>query len=346
MDGVKRIIKVLSGPDKLPTLKQRTNFLTNLSLMPCLICYLAFTRPFVYRYFGAPKTLQGVDLTCSKFGWLNNASIRMTCNNRPLDIHASLAISWLSLFTIQTLLRKFHFDKAHKFVGKYLGWVAVVNVVGMIQLAVYDVVSPMVTERPPVFTPFMFMTAVIVFGCLYMSWQGLRASPMNVDQHTLWMCRAFLMSFTTPVIRFYPIVLRYIFSTACIKAQQSLDTWVIGSMTVASTLTLYLFWLANKACLDEPVDLFLKGFLAFEVGALLIDMQQHLTKGSFFGHMYQCFKDGDNGPTIFDGMPVHPLAIFGFVIALTVWVFFLLMDGETPDEEDEETTEKTGLLRN
>ena len=132
MNVIKRILKVLSGPDKLPTLKARTNFLTNLLLMPCLICYLAFTRPFIYRYFRAPKTFEGVDLTCSKFGWLNYASVRMTCNNRPLDIHASLSILWLTLFTIQTLLRKFHFDKAHKFIGKYFGWVAVVNVVGMI----------------------------------------------------------------------------------------------------------------------------------------------------------------------------------------------------------------------
>ena len=97
------------------------------------------------------------------------------------------------------------------------------------------------------------------------------------------MIRAFLISFTTPVIRFYPIIMRYIFSTECIKQKEALDTWVIGSMAVAATFTLYLFWLVNKACLKEPVDLFLKGFIAFEICCILIDMQQTATRGFFSG---------------------------------------------------------------
>jgi hypothetical protein len=285
----------LAGPkERLPSLKDRINYLTNLSLTPCLICYLAFTRSAIYRFISTPDEYQGVDLKCSKFGWLNNASVRMTCNNRPLDIHATLAMMWLTLFTIQTLAIKFKFHKMHKFVGKYLGIVALINVVGMLQMSVYDIFVPMVTERPKIFTPFMFMTAWIVLGCLYMSNKGLSATPRNIDQHILWMVRAFLMSFTTPVIRFYPIVMRYIFSTECIKQKEALDTWVIGSMTVASTGTLYLFWLANKACLKEPVDLFLKGFIAFEVCCIVIDLQQTATRGVFFWHMYTCYRDGLN----------------------------------------------------
>jgi len=325
------------------------NYLTNLSLMPCLICYLAFTRSIVYRFFWRPSEYQGQDMTCPRFGWLNNASVRMTCDNRPLDIHATLALTWLTLFTVQTILRKFQFNTAHKLIGKYLGWTTVVNVFGMLQLALYDIFSPMVTERPPVFTPFMFMTAVIVFWCLYESWQGLRQRPMDFDRHGLWMVRAFLMSFTTPVIRFYPILLRYIFSTPCIKSEMALDTWVIGSMTVASTLTLYLFWLANKACLDDPVDLFLKGFIAFEIGAVIIDLYQTLTKGTFIGHMYKCWKNGEAGDTIFTSLPVHPFLVLLFIVCLFVWVFYILVKPAKDVEEEKEDgfgepTEETTLI--
>jgi hypothetical protein len=286
----------LAGPkERLPTLKDRISFLTNLSLTPCLICYLAFTRSFIYRFISKPDEYEGVDMKCSRFGWLNNASVRMTCNHRPLDIHATLAMMWLTLFTIQTLAIKFKFHKTHKFVGKYIGIIALINVGGMVQMSVYDMFVPMVTERPKIFTPFMFMTALIVGGCLFMSGKGLQATPRDIDQHILWIVRAFLMSFTTPVIRFYPIVLRYMFATECIKQKAALDTWVIGSMTVASTGTLYLFWLANKACLKEPVDLFLKGFIAFEVFVLLIDAHSTVTNGFFFWHMYTCYRDGIGG---------------------------------------------------
>lgn len=131
-----------------------------------------------------------------------------------------------------------------------------------------------------------------------MSKKGLDKKPMDIDAHSLWMVRAFLMSFTTPVIRFYPIVLRYIFSTACIKTQAALDTWVIGSMTVAATITLYLFFLANKACLKNPYDTFFWGFVAFEVGCLVIDAKQTFDQGFFFTHMYTCFRHGADHPSL------------------------------------------------
>jgi uncharacterized membrane protein len=355
IDYLKQIGSILAGPkQKLPTLKLRMRYLTNLSLMPCFICFLAFTRSFIYRYIKAPPPfIDEVSMTCSKFGWLNNASIRMTCNNRPLDIHATLAMTWLTLFTLQTLTRKFHFNKIHKYLGIVGQPIAVINCVGMIQLTLFDIISPMKTERPPIFTPFMFLTACIIFVCLYQSWLGLRATPMDVDMHALWIVRAFLMSFTTPIIRFYPIVLRYIFSTACIKDEMSLNTWVIGSMTVAATLTLYLFWLANKACLDDPVDNFLKGFIVFEVGCVFIDIIQTFTKGTFFGHMYRCYKEGRAGPTIFDSWPVHPLLLLLFVAVFCVWVFYLLVQGYDDDDDDADkekdakdaaVNEKTGLI--
>jgi hypothetical protein len=348
-------IQVFKGPKKkLPTTDARNQYLTSLCLMPCLICFLAFTRPFIYRFFWRPAEMDGISLKCSKFGWLNNASVRITCDNRPLDIHATLAISWLVLFSVQTITKKFRWKEVHKFIGWTFGFMAAINVVGMLQFAIYDIVSPMKTERPPVFTPFMFMTAVIISWCLYESYQGIIAK--NFDHHGLWMARAFLMSFTTPVIRFYPIVLRYIFSTACIKDEQALDTWVLGSMTVASSFTLYLFYLANRACRDETFDNFLWMFIAFEAVALIMDGYQTYHKGTFFGHMYRCWKNGDAGDTVFTKCPVHPLLVVGFVASFFMWIFVVLVghlhhfdeeggdDGDDDDKGLSVMTERAPLL--
>jgi hypothetical protein len=108
-------------------------------------------------------------MKCSRFGWLNNAAVRMTCNHRPLDIHATLAMMWLALYTIQTLAIRFNFRKTHKFVGKYLGWIAAVNVGGMVLMSVYDLFVPMETDRPNIFGPIMVATALLVSSCVFMS---------------------------------------------------------------------------------------------------------------------------------------------------------------------------------
>jgi hypothetical protein len=283
----------LLGPkERLPAFKDRVRFLSNLSLTPIFICYVAFTRAFIYRFISTPDKYAGVDMKCSKFGWLNNASVRMTCNHRPLDIHATLAMMWLALYTIQTLAIRFNFRKTHKFVGKYLGWIAALNVAGMVLMSVYDLFVPMETDRPNIFRPIMVATALLVSSCVFMSGKALAATPRDLDQHILWIVRAFLVSFTTPIIRFYPIVLRHIFSTECIQQKENLETWVIGATTVAVLVCQYLFWLANRACLKDPVDSFFMFFGAFATFVVVVDIHQTLTKGFFFWNMYKCHRDG------------------------------------------------------
>jgi hypothetical protein len=291
------ILGFLAGPkERLPTFKERVSFLANLSLTPILICYVAFTRSFIYRFISTPDKYSGVDMKCSRFGWLNNATVKVTCNHRPLDIHATLALMWLALYTIQTLAIKFNFRKVHTFVGKYIGVVAVINIGGMLLMTVYDKIHPMEdSDRPASFRPLMFMTAVFVAGCAYMSFKGLQATPRDLDEHILWIVRAFITSFSTPIIRFYPIVLRHIFSTECVQQKASLETWVIGSTAVSCACCLYLFWLSNKACLKDPMDLFFKAFLVFAVFILVIDVHSTVTKGFFFWNMYTCYRDGVSG---------------------------------------------------
>jgi hypothetical protein len=122
--------------------------------------------------------------------------------------------------------------------------------------------------------------------------KALQATPRDLDQHILWIVRAFFVSFTTPIIRFYPIVLRHIFSTECVKQKENLETSVIGATTVAVLFCTYLNWLANKAYLKEPVDLFFMFFSAFTTFVVVVDVQQTLTKGFFFWNMYKCHRDG------------------------------------------------------
>ena len=326
------------GPKKaLPTKDQRINYLVNVSIMPCLICFLAFTRSVIWRFFKEPPPVfEGVDMTCSKFGWLNNASIRMTCNNRPLDIHATLAFLWLTLYTVQTMFQKFGMKKAHRVVGKFGFILAILNVFGMVLLATYDIFYPMETERPPEFTWFMFMTAAIILYCIIRSLLYVnfvpnlitsKKYPRDVEKHALWMCRAFLMSFTTPVIRFYPLILRYIFSTECIKKEESLTTWVLGSMIVASTLTLVIFWLVNRNLMEnkEPVDWFFMGFVGFEVMAIIIYMLQSFRDGIFIVHMAECWERGEAGKTFLNSLPIHPLLTLALTVGLFVWLFIILV---------------------
>jgi hypothetical protein len=137
----------LAGPkERLPAFKDRVKFIVNLSLTPILICCVVFTRAFICRFIAAPDKHAGVDMKCSRFGWLDNAQVRMTCNHRPLDIHATLALMWLALCTVQTLAVKCNFCKVHKFVGKHVRFIAVANFGGMVLMSVYDLLfHPMET---------------------------------------------------------------------------------------------------------------------------------------------------------------------------------------------------------
>jgi hypothetical protein len=120
----------------------------------------------------------------------------------------------------------------------------------------------------------MVMTALLVSSCALMSGKALQATPRDLDQRTLWVVRAFLVSFATPVVCFCTIVLRHTFSNECVQQKANLDASVIEATTVAGLLCLCLFWLANKACLKEPVDLFFEAFLALVVFVAVVDVHQ------------------------------------------------------------------------
>merc|ERR1712048_869533 len=149
-----------------------------LSVVPVLICFLAFTRSLIYRFWEIGDKFVGfgnaefkIEKKCEGYGWLNNASFKVTCDNRSLDIHALAALAWLFIFALQVFFIAFRnlskiFRNSHKTIG-WLGFaIAIMNIIGMIVLATVDLIYPMDgSKRPPTFTPFMWMIAHSTFTC-------------------------------------------------------------------------------------------------------------------------------------------------------------------------------------
>ena len=271
-----------------PSHSKRLDKLAKLSLVPALVCFLAFTRSIIYRFSGRAGTFVGFGNTliklenqCKRFGWLNNSVFEVVCDHRPLDIHALAAIAWLSIFTIQVLLIAFRrmngmFQISHKTIG-YVGFaIALTNIVGMFQLATYDFFYPMESKagRPPAFTPFMWYVAFSTLQSTKLSWDALKVK--DIDMHALWMFRAFITTFSTPMIRFYPLVLRYLLGTECIRVNA--DRLVIGATTVSVAVCDLLHWKANQIYLKKPFDNFMISKMKFLVLLLLVDAYFFFTK--------------------------------------------------------------------
>jgi hypothetical protein len=280
-------------------MKGRLDGLVNLSLLPILICFLAFTRPVLYRTLGIGgrfvDVIRGeedvvITKVCKKFSWLNNADFKVTCDHKPLDLHAWFACAWLVLFTVQALFIKYKFRAYHKMVGRFGMVIAAINVLGMIQLSVYDYFYPMEgTARPKAFTPFMWSLSAQMLMYLKNSYEALQEH--DVEMHALWMYRAFISSFSTPVIRFYPLVLRYFFGTRCTEINR--HKAVIGSMCIALVGAIApLCWFANRKVLKEPMDSFMRTIIFKGMAAILVECCYARRRGFFFTSMLKCYSLG------------------------------------------------------
>jgi hypothetical protein len=110
------------------------------------------------------------------------------------------------------------------------------------------------SHRPASFRP-MMVTIGISFGiCLYQSYCGLVAR--QIDAHMVWMYRAFIITFTTPMIRFYPLLLRRIFGTEC--TMQNVDRLVMASTAVSACSMFVLLVLVQVKTQPKLWDGFLK----------------------------------------------------------------------------------------
>lgn len=292
------------NPHYIETTQGRLNALCNLSLFPVVVCFLAFTRPTIYRFTNFLVSGGGgvnfkdvvhkaedvhINPECKKFGWLNNALWTVTCDSRSLDIHAILAVGWLVLFSTQVICIKYNFRAFHKAVGKYGMPFAVINAFGMMQFAMYDFFYPMEnTARPAVFTPFMWYLSVEMIMYLKASADALKTH--DITMHAMWMYRAFVKSFATPAMRFYPLVLRYFFGTQC-SALNSHKA-VFAAMSVGVVFISILSYLANLYCLKEPMDKFMRTTFIKSGVTILVEVVLAYKSGSFIWGMYHCYKVG------------------------------------------------------
>jgi hypothetical protein len=189
---------------------ERKYFVLKVSVFLIVICVLAFAGSDFKRIVDA--TAGG---KCSLFGWFNNASSLTKCFYQPRDVHASVALMWLTCFAIQDcVLLLFNANSFHKSFRQIAFGIALVNVGAMLVLAYVDYTNPTEgSHRPPTFAPMMFSIVIAFLICLIQSFVG--TVNRNLDAQILWMYRAFMTSFTTPMIRFSALHSSYLKNGMC-----------------------------------------------------------------------------------------------------------------------------------
>lgn len=258
--------------------RDRKLYLLRLSKLPVLICVVSFARSVVYRLTYKPPE-------CSSFGWFSSSSGEFNCDHKPLDFHATLALLWLATFSIQVLLLDFGYNKMHRLFGKIGFVIAILNAGGMFWLAIHDTYHPMEkTDRPADFTPFMFLVAVKLTACLVLAMKAI--ADTDYEAHMLWIFRGFLTSFTTPVIRFYPAVLRHLAGDDCF--QEHRHKFVMGAMFVAELTCVLFYSLAQRNVKKDFWDLFMKMQVVTFVAAAFTELRFIEDHGTFITGMTKC----------------------------------------------------------
>mmetsp|Transcript_44614 Transcript_44614/g.94941 ORF Transcript_44614/g.94941 Transcript_44614/m.94941 type:complete len:300 (+) Transcript_44614:153-1052(+) len=296
------------NPHRIPTLKGRLDVLCNLLLAPVTICLMLFTRPVLYRLFGVG--LHFVDILnnrkwdvviaqCKGYGWINQATLKVTCEHRPLDVHAILAMVWIGVFGFQLVTIKLNFRRFHKMAGQAGFALASMNTLGSLFLVMHLALYPIETasNKPLLFAPFMWFVAMDMLFCLKRGYDAI--GKHDIDEHSLWLYRAFMGSFTTPVLRFYPLVVRYIFGTECVRLNK--PRLLIGAVFVGLSFLFGATYVANRKVLKEPFD----GYLAVRLVVCLLGVvaESLFVKkhgGTFIQGVHECWKVGPDNYTLRD----------------------------------------------
>lgn len=226
---------------------------------------------------------------CKSFGWFSSSSGEFQCDHKPLDLHAKWALIWLTIFSAQVVLMSAGMYKAHRIFGK-LGFVgAFANAAGMFWLAIQEAFFDKMkkTDRPPDFTPFMFLVALKLTTCLIFSVLAVaKREGRDVEAHMLWIYRGFITSFTTPIIRFYPAVLRHLIGDDCF--QQNRDKFVMGAMFVSELVCVIIYSWIQLRTKKNFWDAFMMIQAVTFVAALGKEIQFASSHGTFVGGMLEC----------------------------------------------------------
>ena len=264
----------------LAKFRDRQNYILQLAIVPVAVCVIAFAQAAVYRMTLVPPE-------CRSFGWYSSSSGEFQCDYKPLDLHASAALSWLAIFGIQVTFLLAGKNSMHRTFGK-LGLVgAFWNAAGMFWLAYQDIVNPMTkTDRPADFTPFMFLVAFKLTVCLCLSTYNIAKKNRDVEGHMVWMFRGFITSFTTPIIRFYPMVLRLLSGEDCFE--QHRGKFVMGAMFVSEVTSVVIYTLLQLKTQPKFWDTFMKLQAVTFLFALFNELRFASTHGVFIVGIGQC----------------------------------------------------------
>jgi hypothetical protein len=198
---------------------------------------------------------------------------------------------WLATYAIQVSLIATGRQNIHKITGKVGFIVALANAAGMFYLAIQDTINPMPkTDRPPDFTPFMFLVATKVTICLLVSLMKIRSQ--DVEGHILWIYRGFVSSFTTPVIRFYPLLLRMLAGQDCFDRNRT--KFVMGAMFVSELVCIVLYTMVQRKTQKLFWDAFMKIQAVTFLIALVKDVKFASENGFFVTGMIQCWSEQNN----------------------------------------------------
>jgi hypothetical protein len=145
------------------------------------------------------------------------------------------------------------------------------------------------TDRPSDFTPFMFLVAFKLTLCLSFSLKALikdKQGNRDIEQHMIWMFRGFITSFTTPVIRFYPLVLRLLAGQHCFEEHR--HKMVMGAMFVSEVCSAFIYTLAQRKTQPKFWDNFMVlQAMTFAI-ATLKELRFATDHGLFISGMAQC----------------------------------------------------------
>ena len=270
-----------SNPHMLPTLQQRKNFLLKMSYMPVAVCFISFGKAAVNRILSFHNN------KCQKFGWYSSANGDVICDHKLMDFHAITALMWLAIFVIQVLVLIWKKPKWHKYFGR-LGMVgAFVTVGGMFWIAIQDMFHPIEdTDRPPHFTKFMVIVAATMMIFLIMSTYALMKKKRDIDQHMIWIFRSFVTSFSTPMVRLYPLLLRVALGQSCLDMNR--HRIAIESVFVSKLTIVLVYVIAQRYTQPKFWDMYMKFQFVTMMLSIFENFRYASEHGSFLSGMVQC----------------------------------------------------------
>ena len=174
---------------------------------------------------------------------------------------------------------------------------AFVTAGGTFWMAIHDIfVDPMKnSHRPAAFIPVMVLTGLKLVLCLVMSTYAVvtnKKKKRNIDQHMIWIFRALITSFSQPMMRVYPFILRLIFDYDCFEENR--PRAVMGAMFISQISCFVLDYIAQRYTQQKIWDTYMKLIAFVLMIATIKEVTFVLEHGTFIGGLVQCTIEKKN----------------------------------------------------